>query len=101
MKPPWNGMRGAGISAGILCCALSATPAAAQSSDSAAARALFTEGRTLMEAERFDEACPKLEESLRLDQGIGTQFNLAHCWEKQGRTASRRCHIQEERDGRA
>ncbi len=41
-----------------------------------------------MEAERFEEACPKFEESLRLDPGMGTQFNLAHCWEKVGRTAS-------------
>jgi hypothetical protein len=57
-------------------------------SDSAAARALFAEGRSLMEDERFAEACPKFEESLRLDHGMGTQFNLAHCWEKLGRTAS-------------
>ncbi len=41
-----------------------------------------------MEAERFDEACPKFEESLRIDHGMGTQFNLAHCWDKLGRTAS-------------
>jgi hypothetical protein len=41
-----------------------------------------------MEDERFSEACPKFEESLRLDHGMGTQFNLAHCWEKLGRTAS-------------
>lgn len=41
-----------------------------------------------MDSERFDLACPKLEESLRLDHGMGTQFNLAHCWEKLGRTAS-------------
>jgi hypothetical protein len=41
-----------------------------------------------MEDERFAEACPKFEESLRLDHGMGTQFNLAHCWEKLGRTAS-------------
>jgi hypothetical protein len=73
------------ISASLLCA--SAQQAVAQT-DSAAARALFSEGRTLMEAERFDEACPKLEESLRLDHGMGTQFNLAHCWDKLGRTAS-------------
>jgi len=57
-------------------------------SDSAAARALFAEGRSLVEDERYAEACPKFEESLRLDHGMGTQFNLAHCWEKLGRTAS-------------
>jgi hypothetical protein len=64
-----------------------AHPAHAQT-DSAAARALFAEGRNLMEDERYAEACPKFEESLRLDHGMGTQFNLAHCWEKVGRTAS-------------
>jgi len=62
-------------------------PALAQS-DSAAARALFSEGRQLMGAEKYTEACPKFEESLRLDPGMGTQFNLAHCWEKIGRSAS-------------
>lgn len=41
-----------------------------------------------MAAEKYTDACPKFEESLRLDQGMGTQFNLAHCWEKLGRTAS-------------
>lgn len=72
------------ISASLLFCSLHATA----QTDSAAARALFAEGRSLMEAERFEEACPKLEESLRLDHGMGTQFNLAHCWDKLGRTAS-------------
>jgi hypothetical protein len=62
-------------------------PVYAQSS-SAHARVLFREARALMDKGRFEEACPKLEESLRLDQGMGTQFNLAHCWEQMGRTAS-------------
>jgi hypothetical protein len=63
-------------------------PSAHAQSDSAAARALFAEGRSLMDSERYEQACPKFEESLRLDHGMGTQFNLAHCWEKVGRTAS-------------
>src|SRR5688572_9040069 len=58
------------------------------STDSAAARALFAEGRQLVAEKRFEEACPKFEESLRLDHGMGTQFNLAFCWEQLGRTAS-------------
>jgi hypothetical protein len=65
----------------------SAQPAWAKSS-SAAARVLFRAARALMDKGRFAQACPKLEESLRLDDGMGTQFNLAHCWEQIGRTAS-------------
>jgi hypothetical protein len=71
----------------IVAALLLSPPAFAQSSG-AQARALFREARELMNKERYAEACPKFEESLRLDHGIGTQFNLAHCWEKLGRTVS-------------
>jgi hypothetical protein len=54
----------------------------------AAATALFDDARKLMAAGKFAEACPKLEESLRLASGIGTLYNLADCYEKTGRTAS-------------
>jgi hypothetical protein len=57
-------------------------------SDPAAARALFAEARKLMAAKQYDQACPKFEESQRLDSGIGTMYNLADCWEHSGRTAS-------------
>lgn len=52
------------------------------------ARQLFVDARKLMADGKYPEACPKLEESLRLEVGIGTQFNLADCWEHIGRTAS-------------
>lgn len=56
--------------------------------DAAAAQALFYEARQLMKESRFGLACPKLEESLRLDYGIGTEFNLADCHEKMGKLAT-------------
>jgi hypothetical protein len=54
----------------------------------ATARELFLQGRTLMESKDYRGACPKFEESQRLDPGGGTLLNLAICHELVGRTAS-------------
>ncbi|WP_437671116.1 hypothetical protein [Sorangium sp. So ce131] len=54
----------------------------------AAAEALFREGRDLVAKGKFAEACPKFAASQRLDPGYGTQWNLADCLERLGRTAS-------------
>lgn len=73
-------------------CALcfSALPALSRAagSDEAGARVLFAEGRKLAAAGNYVEACPKFEDSFRLDPGIGTNFNWADCLEHIGRTAS-------------
>jgi hypothetical protein len=66
------------------------TPARAQASaqDSAVAQSLYDQGRKLAAQNNYAEACPKLEESERLDPTAVTQFWLADCYEHAGRTAS-------------
>lgn len=61
-------------------------PALADDSDPARARVLFDAARLLVKSGDYAEACPKFEQSLALDPGIGTEFNLADCLEHVGRT---------------
>jgi hypothetical protein len=74
----------------VVAVGLGSTPAAAQpsASDKATAQVLFEQGLEAKKAERYEDACPKLEESQRLDPQLGTLLNLADCWERMGRTAS-------------
>lgn len=60
----------------------------AASADSAAAQVLFEQAKKLMKEGKAAEACPKLEESQRLDPGSGTLINLARCYEQTDRMAS-------------
>src|ERR1700712_4897702 len=62
--------------------------AEASAAQKAAAESLFDDVLRAMKSGRFVDACPKLEESERIDPGIGTLLYLAECYEKTGRTAS-------------
>jgi hypothetical protein len=53
------------------------------------AQALFDSAEELRSARRYDEACPKLEEVVRLvPSGGGAKMALARCYEEAGRLAS-------------
>ena len=75
------------IALAAICCA---SPGFAQESaaDKAAADALFSDAKKLMKQKKYDEACAKLAESLKLSQRLGTLLNLANCHATQGKTAS-------------
>ncbi|MEZ4227004.1 MAG: hypothetical protein R3B13_39055 [Polyangiaceae bacterium] len=67
---------------------LLAPPASSAPGGAARADALFREARTTMKAGDYDAACPKLEESYRLDPAAGTAVNLGDCFDKQGKVGS-------------
>ena len=73
-----------------LCLALHAGSALGQASasDKASAEALFDQGVRLMKQNGFAEACPKLEQSNRIDPAVGTLLYLGECYERVGKTAS-------------
>lgn len=63
-------------------------PATAWADAEADAQKLFEDAKSLVRAEKYIEACPKLEESQRLDPALGTQFNLADCYQHIHRNAA-------------
>lgn len=78
------------IAIAIALAAPAPAPAAAQerSDRVATAQALYERAAELIRAGQWAEACPKLEESQRLDPAMGTQFYLASCHESIGRITS-------------
>jgi hypothetical protein len=68
--------------------ATASAQAPASPPDTAAAQALFDDAKSLMKAGKYAQACPKLEESQRLDAGGGTLVALGLCYEAMGRTGS-------------
>jgi serine/threonine-protein kinase len=68
--------------------ALMLLPRIAGAGEPAAAEQLYDEAKQLTASGHYAEACPKFEQSQKLDPGLGTQFHLADCWQHVGRTAS-------------
>ena len=68
----------------LVACALAA-PAHAQTAE---AEVLFREGKRMLADGDFAGACAKLEASERLDAAIGTELNLADCFDRAGKPAS-------------
>src|SRR4051812_38344145 len=62
--------------------------AVADASSAMAARRLFGQGKESLAAGKYAEACPKLEESQRLDPAAETLIELGECYDKSGRPAA-------------
>lgn len=62
--------------------------ARAQTDSQKAAQLLFDEAIDLLGKGKAGDACPKLEQSYKLDPAVGVQFRLAECYEKVGKVAS-------------
>jgi len=75
------------VAAAILFAGLAHAHPSLAETNPAMSEALFQEAKRLTAEGKYAEACPKLEESYRLDPGTGTLLNIGVCYEKTGRTA--------------
>ncbi len=78
------------VTAAALACVLLAAPVAhadgnASETKEQAADRLFREATKLEDSGNYEAACPRLEQSNAVDPAIGTQFNLADCYEHLGK----------------
>src|SRR5439155_15077222 len=66
---------------------------AAFADDKQDAAALFEQGRELVRADKFAEACDLFERSYRFDPAPGTELNLGDCHEHLGHVAEALRHF--------
>ena len=71
----------------LIVCFAAATAAAQDAPPTSEGSKLFEEGRELAKQNKFAEACAKFEQSYVLDNGVGTELNLADCHEHLGHFA--------------
>ena len=69
-------------------CALHLLALAPARADASPAQNLFDEAMTFAKSNDWSAACPKFEQSLALEPGLGVEFYLADCYEHVGRTGS-------------
>ena len=86
-RPSTHGNKLAALGACVLL-SLAATPARADAPVESDAETLFVQAKALMVQGNDVLACPKLQESQRLDPGTGTLLLLALCHERIGKSAS-------------
>jgi hypothetical protein len=89
-RPREHPLRGrvVAIGAAILLGVTGASAQSPSSNDTAAAQAIFDQGRRLMGQGDYIAACAKFEESQRLDPASGTALNLGTCYEHLGKVAT-------------
>lgn len=80
---------------GFVCGFLSTVTMVAHAADAATAEELFQLGKKEMLESKFESACPRFEESYKLDPAGGTLQNLAVCYEGMGKVASAYARFEE------
>src|SRR5450432_1200926 len=69
--------------------------------DNKKADELFKQAKKLMAEKRYADACPKFEDSYRLDPGIGGELNIARCFEEWGKLGrAYRAYVEAEKQAK-
>jgi tetratricopeptide (TPR) repeat protein len=69
----------------LLALALVLVASTALAGDKEKADTLFKHGKKLMDEKKYSEACEAFEQSMKLDPGIGTELNIARCFQEWGK----------------